>query len=66
MVTPLEPAYPNSEPYEVVLLDDCIPGIAERLHRERATWQEDADIEALDQDHFVLMVRPGRARRLPA
>jgi hypothetical protein len=39
----------------------------ERLHRERTAWQADADIEALDENHFVLVVRPGgAARRLAA
>jgi hypothetical protein len=41
-------------------------GSAERLHRERAAWREQAVIEALDEDHFVLIVRPGRAGRLAA
>ncbi len=43
----------------MVLFDLRIPGVAERLHRERAAWQERGDIEALDQNHFVLIVRPG-------
>jgi hypothetical protein len=33
------------------------------MHSERAAWQERSDIEALDEDHFVLILRPGgRAR----
>jgi hypothetical protein len=63
MLTPLELAYPNSEPYEVVLLDDRIPGIAERLHRERAAWRADADVEMLGLDHAVLPFKPGGVQR---
>jgi hypothetical protein len=48
----------------VVLFDLRLPGTPERLHRERAAWQEHSDIEALDQDHFALIVQPGGARRL--
>ena len=66
MLTPLELEYPNSEPYEVVLLDDRIPGIVERLHRERASWQEQSTIEALDESNFVLVVRPGGVRTVAA
>ena len=56
--------YPNSSEYLVVLFDLRLPGTAERLHRERAAWQEHSEVETLDQDHFVLIVRPGGARRL--
>ena len=48
----------------LTLFDLRIPGVVERLHRERAAWQERSDIEALDQNHFVLIVQPGGARRL--
>jgi hypothetical protein len=45
----------------VVLFDLRLPGTAERLHCERAAWQEQSDIESLDKDHFVLIVRTGGA-----
>jgi hypothetical protein len=39
----------------------------EELHHLRAVWQEDSEIEALDENHFALMLRPGgAARRLAA
>ena len=38
----------------------------ERLHREHATWRERGDIEALDKEHFVLVVCTGRVRILVA
>jgi hypothetical protein len=49
-----------------VIFDLRIPCIAEQLHRERAAWQECGDLEALDEDHFVLVVRPGGAQKLAA
>jgi len=60
----LESLYRNTPECILVLFDVRIPGVGERLHRERATWTERGDIEALDQDHFVLIIRPGGARRL--
>jgi len=56
-------SYPSSDPYEAVLFDVRTPGVAKRLHRARAAWKESGDVEALDEDHFVLIVRPGGARR---
>ena len=56
--------YANSSECIVVLFDLRLPGTTERLHRERAAWREHSDIETLDENHFVLIVRPGGARRL--
>ena len=53
------PLYPDSRAYEIAIFDVSIPEGAERLHCERAAWQERSDIEALDKDHFVLIVRLG-------
>lgn len=61
-----ETLYPNAPEPLLVLFDVRIPGVVVRLRGERAAWQEYADIEALDQDHFVLIIRPGGARRLAA
>ena len=49
-----------------VLFDLRLPGAAEELHRARAVWQGDSDIEILGEDHFALIVRPGRARSAAA
>ena len=57
--------YPSSSEYIIVLFDLRLPGTVHRLDRERAAWQAQSDIEALDENHFVLLVRPGGARRLP-
>jgi hypothetical protein len=51
--------YPQSKVDVRVLFDLRIPGAAQGLHRERALWQERSDIEAVDEDHFALTVRPG-------
>jgi hypothetical protein len=42
------------------------PALRKSLHRERWAWQENADIESVDEDHFVLIIRPGAAGRLAA
>jgi len=55
--------YPYREAYELAIFDVRIPDVAERLDRERAAWQECGDIEALDENHFVLIVRAGGVRR---
>jgi hypothetical protein len=60
--------YPPSRPECLVVLFDLRDFQAvEELHRLRAVWQEASDIEALDEDHFALLLRPGgAARRLAA
>ena len=58
--------YPTNKTETLVLFDLRIPGIAERLHRERAVWQGRSEIEAIDNNHFMLIVRPGVIRRLAA
>ncbi len=55
--------YHGSGLHKLVVFDVRYPGIAERLHRERAVWQERSDIEALDQNHFVLIVRTDDTER---
>jgi hypothetical protein len=60
----MHPSYQSNPECLVVLFDLRSPNAVEELHRGRAIWQEDSDIEALDEDHFVLVVRPGAARRL--
>jgi hypothetical protein len=56
--------YPSSSNYLLVLFDLRLPGTGHRLDRERAAWQAQSDTEALDENHFVLLVRPGGARRV--
>jgi hypothetical protein len=55
---------PNSSQCMVVLFNLRLPGVADRLHRERAAWQGQSDIEALDENHFALIVKAGGARKL--
>ncbi len=54
--------YHGSEPYNLVVFDIRYSGVAQRLHRGRALWQERSDIEALDQNHYVLLVWPSAGR----
>jgi hypothetical protein len=42
-----------------VLYDLRCPEACQHLHEQRATWQERGDIEVLDENHFVLLIRPG-------
>ena len=65
MIAPNQ-SYHEGKTKTLVIYDIRLPGAAARLHSERAAWGECGDIEALDKDHFVLIVRPGGARRLPA
>jgi hypothetical protein len=58
--------YPSDPECLIVLFDLREPKAGEELHLGRAVWQEDSDIEALDEDHFILIVRPSAARRLAA
>jgi hypothetical protein len=58
--------YPERETEVRILFDLRIPGSAERIHRERGLWQERSDIEALDIDHFILVIRPDAAVQVAA
>jgi hypothetical protein len=66
VTAPLDEFYPVHEIEVWVLFDVRIPGAAKRLHRERAAWQGESDIEAVDHDHFLLIIRLGAAGRLAA
>ena len=64
MYAPQEQSYPNGRQSMWILFDLRVPRVAERLHRERAAWQEQSEIETLDKDHFVLIIHAGGVRRL--
>jgi hypothetical protein len=57
-----EEAYQTEE--ILTIYDVRVPGVAERFDRERLGWGEAADVETLDLDHPVLIIRPGGARGL--
>ena len=50
----------------VVIFDLREPDAASELHGQRAAWAEYSDIEALDQHHFCLIIRPGWASEAAA
>ena len=56
--------YPYDQEYQPVVFDLRVLDAPERLHRERSAWKDQADIEMLDHDHAVLVIRSGSARRL--
>ena len=62
-VPPREELYLNTSEGIAVVYDVRLPGVAERFHHDRLAWGEAADVEMLDLDHPVLIVRPGGARR---
>ena len=66
MVVPDCEFYPEGEAEVRILFDLRIAGSVERMHRERVVWQEQSDIEALDMDHFTLIIRPSAAVRRAA
>jgi hypothetical protein len=57
-------AYRNRAEFTLIVFDLRIPGAAERFHRERWAWAEAGNVEMLDENHPVLLVKPGSARRL--
>jgi hypothetical protein len=46
-----------------VLYDLRYPEAYQRLQEQRAAWQEHSKIEALDEDHFVLLIKAGATLR---
>lgn len=65
MIAP-DQSYQEGKTEILAIFDVRIHGLAGRLHSEHAAWGEWGDIENLDKDHYVLIVRPGGARRLKA
>ena len=63
MLTPHK-GYRRGAEFTLIIFDVRIPGAAERFHGERWAWAEAGDVEMLDEDHPVLIVQPGSARRL--
>ena len=51
--------YPSHPECLIVLFDLSHPNGPEELHRHRAALAEHADIEALTEDVFALVIRPG-------
>jgi hypothetical protein len=66
MVAPDCEFYPEGETEVRMLFDLRIAGSVDLINRERAVWQEQSDIEALDMDHFILIIRPSVAVRRAA
>jgi hypothetical protein len=62
MSAPTE-SYPKCGDFALTVFDLWLPGAMERVHRERAFWQGDSDIEMLDFDHAVLIIQLGGLRR---
>jgi hypothetical protein len=61
MTAPPQRLYLNHLECLVVVFDLREPGGPSELHKLRAAWAEYADIKALDEHHFALLIRPGSA-----
>lgn len=53
-----------SRSYELVIFDVRVPDAKERFDSERAAWAERGDVEMMDFDHPILIIRAGGALRL--
>jgi hypothetical protein len=65
MFAPVE-SYSDRGDFALIAFDLRLAGAVERVHRERAFWQGDCDIEMLDFDHAVLVIKPRGVGRVPA
>lgn len=43
----------------IVVFDLRDPEAAGRFHRERAAWGKQSEVEMLDENHAVIIIRPG-------
>jgi hypothetical protein len=59
-------SYQNDDRCILLLFDLRYPGAPEEVHRLRAVWQADSDLEALGPDHMVVFLFPGAIQRLAA
>jgi hypothetical protein len=66
MTAPQHPLYLSHPECLLVLFDLREPGGPSELHRQRAAWAEYSAIEALDEHHFALIIRPGWASEVAA
>jgi hypothetical protein len=65
MLEPRQDYDNDNSPALLVLFNRRYPGVAERFHSEWEAWGEGADdVEYIDANHVVLVIRPGGARRL--
>jgi hypothetical protein len=55
------PFYPEIPECLITVFDLRDLEAVEELHRLRAVWQEDSDLEALGPDHMVVFLFPGVA-----
>jgi hypothetical protein len=65
-VTAPRDLYPSHPELLIVLFDLCHPNSPAELHNYRAALADYADIEALSEGVFALIIRPGYAAELAA
>ncbi len=64
MIPPQQDYHVSEPPALLISFDLRDPEAVQQLHHERAAWQEQGDLEALDENHCVFIIRPGGAKRL--
>jgi hypothetical protein len=58
------PLYASDSECLVVLFDLRDPEACEQVHRLRAVWQAESNLEALGPDHMAVFLFPGTTRRV--
>lgn len=56
--------YHDDKSCTIIVFDVRLPNAGRRFSHERAAWGEYADVEMLDLNHPVLVVRPGATLEL--
>ncbi len=66
MPAPPQRLYPSDPECILIVFDLRDPEACEQVHRLRAVWQAESDLEALGPDHMVVILFPGATQRLAA
>jgi hypothetical protein len=65
-VTAPRQVYASDPECVLILFDLRDQGACEQIHRLRAVWQADSDLEALGPDYMIVFLFPGATQRLAA
>lgn len=60
------PLYASDPKCIAILFNLREPEVCEQVHRLRAVWQADSDLEALGPDHMIVFLFPGATQRVAA
>ncbi len=65
-MTAPRPLYASDSECIVILFDLRHPESCKQIHRLRAVWQADSDLEGFGPDHMIVFLFPGATQRLAA